>query len=1842
MANITTQSVGQQYWSNQYNALNNGLREAAISVDVVRKLYGITPATPNPSLNSDQQRRLDQAYLKHLQASVAVTSFVNDTQGQMLRMSVTADAIASDATRSLAEREYARQTSATLQQRAIEFLQVKSSESWQVPSSLQYTVDHKILVASATGIVERGTDTSTTTGKVIAAFDTVKNLLSTSLADGAQTVQQLRDIGLNLPNVYELCVGIMGIVTGKVIKELLPTPDIFKGDPVGGKVYKEGAKSIFTVEEDFCKIHLNKSDVKDLFLKYGLADDALFDQMDVMGVDEISLNVSREFFNQALATQAALSSLTETSSLTAAVFDQQVRQATASMSSSTALTATLARELEAAGLEALDGAVFGEDRFSVTNNQLYLHTSAGNQDVVVLASLDFKGKTLSDAGPGEALQLIQIHSIDGQPGSSLVNAALQNADINAHDILLGRGTREIAHLVIAAEFEKTPNGTETNLVNLTINTGDFARLDRPSDATSAGPSGTGNNLVSTGDFTVGANYALLGDVNTVRGNAAVANYVTTDGFRPGNSNLGLNINASTGMGLYISGYYGYGNTDPVYGPVDYSLFGSSLNYAAFGNFSLFPADPLVLDLDGSGVRLTSYGANPVLFDADNDRNAAGQRTMEQMGWMAAGEGMVVHDLNGNGGIDGIDETLSEYYGGVAGSNGSGDAGTQRFTNGFTALKSLDTNADNQFTAADTAWNQLRVWVDANHDGKTDAGELKTFAELGITAINLASNSQSGEVRDGNEVLARGTFTQTVNGVATTKEAIAANFLANPAGSTVTQSGSGVVVATEAGAGNTPAITAFVSQNTLPTVNEVLNAATLNVRNLTGGAGADTLTGDAQANWLAGSLGADYFSAGAGDDVLLIDAADTLVDGGDGLDVAQVIGSQGVTLNLAQSSIEIAVGGEGNDVFIGGGRSTVFVRGGAGNDVIVGGAANDVLSGEDGDDLIDGGAGNDLVRGHRGQDQLLGGAGDDVLDGGLEDDQLTGGAGSDILNGGRGDDVLDGGDGVDVAEYCGSYADYRITRIKDSASGGATFRVVDTRTGRDGADTLTGIEKLSFSDASQVELALGLPLPVKDILTVNSSGAALNRTTTHLLSKTQLLQNDRDWDSDISQLRITEVLEAKGGTVSLTAQGDVLFIPNATYTGVMSFKYRVQDAQNNYAQVVPANGETERMKAVVYLQTSDLPTDPLAVEQWYLSDANVLAAWGTAAEQANGQGYSGKGVTIGQFEPGGLFSVGPEVFNYRHPDLAANADKAWLNTLNASGNSNVPQTFSSHATMVAGVMVAARNNEGGVGVAYNATLAGNYIEGTGLIVDGVDQDLTNALAKFKNYDVVNNSWGSTSNFDIKVVPTGRLENGILDAVSNGRNGLGTAIVMGAGNDRAHGANTNTNSLTANRAVITTGSINTPADVGVLQQNYLPFSNPGASILVTAPGSNIDSTSFELISDSGSTFGDQYKTSQGTSFAAPIVSGIIALMLEANPALGYRDIQTILAMSATQINDPNGTDWTYNAAKNWNSGGMHVSHDYGFGKVDALAAVRLAETWHDQNTIWNEQSKTASSGMLNAAIPDGAGVLTKTLSMTAGLTLESAQVTLELDHQRWGDLIIKLISPSGTESVLVNRPGKAPGSATTDTGDAGTGTLSFSFNTTHVRGEQSVGNWTLQVFDAAAGGAANAGILKNWTLDLYGAQADNNDLYVYTNEFASTVGRATLTDSNGGTDILNASAVTGNSIIKLNGAVSTIAGKALTINGDIEQVIGGDGNDTLVGGTISNVLRGGRGNDNLDGGANSDWIEGGLGNDTLTGGADNDLFVIGREAGTTDSGRHAGLACQCSDTGPRCRPAGRRAG
>jgi Ca2+-binding RTX toxin-like protein len=178
-----------------------------------------------------------------------------------------------------------------------------------------------------------------------------------------------------------------------------------------------------------------------------------------------------------------------------------------------------------------------------------------------------------------------------------------------------------------------------------------------------------------------------------------------------------------------------------------------LNLALLAGFGGEPAgtDPLVLDLDGDGLELTRPDAANVYFDIDHDGFS------ERTAWVGGDDGFLARDLNGNGKIDDITELFGDNS-----------------TTGFSTLAMLDSNHDGKINAADTDFATLRVWRDLNGDGVTDAGELKTLAETGITEISLAVTTPAhGSVR-GNTVTAEATFTRSDGTTSTIADVILQN------------------------------------------------------------------------------------------------------------------------------------------------------------------------------------------------------------------------------------------------------------------------------------------------------------------------------------------------------------------------------------------------------------------------------------------------------------------------------------------------------------------------------------------------------------------------------------------------------------------------------------------------------------------------------------------------------------------------------------------------------------------------------------------------------------------------------------------------------------------------------------------------------------------------------------------------------------------------------------------------------------------------------------------------------------------------------------------------------------
>jgi len=167
--------------------------------------------------------------------------------------------------------------------------------------------------------------------------------------------------------------------------------------------------------------------------------------------------------------------------------------------------------------------------------------------------------------------------------------------------------------------------------------------------------------------------------------------------------------------------------------------------------------------------------------------------------------------------------------------------------------------------------------------------------------------------------------------------------------------------------------------------------------ISGGASDDLLDGGAGSDVLVGGLGADALSGGGDADYLLIDGADTVIDGGAGFDSAFVQTAAPVTLDMGASSIEWVQGHAGNDVFDAAGQtSAVYIYGMGGDDMLTGSAFGDYLDGGDGTDTLSGGDGADLMLGNGGVDILRGEGGDDSLIELGGDSVIDGGAGFDSL------------------------------------------------------------------------------------------------------------------------------------------------------------------------------------------------------------------------------------------------------------------------------------------------------------------------------------------------------------------------------------------------------------------------------------------------------------------------------------------------------------------------------------------------------------------------------------------------------------------------------------------------------------------------------------------------------------------------------------------------------------------------------------------------------------------------------------------------------------------------------
>lgn len=589
-----------------------------------------------------------------------------------------------------------------------------------------------------------------------------------------------------------------------------------------------------------------------------------------------------------------------------------------------------------------------------------------------------------------------------------------------------------------------------------------------------------------------------------------------------------------------------------------------------------------------------------------------------------------------------------------------------------------------------------------------------------------------------------------------------------------------------------------------------------------------------------------------------------------------------------------------------------------------------------------------------------------------------------------------------------------------------------------------------------------------------------------------------------------------------------------------------------------------------------PNDPLYASQWHLSLIGRLGFSGSnfLGLERIWADYTGSGIAFGIWDDG---------TQNTHWDLNDNYDASKHLTINGTLNNGQPITVDDgHGSSAAGLIVAESNGQGGVGVSFNSKITGIRIFGGADDINESWDRYLQTLDSLGNFDVTNHSYGGFPSFYVD----GDIAK-FRHSVETGRSGLGTINVKSAGNDDVDG---NGDSLDASRFTITVGALESTGQVTW-------YSTYGSHLLVSAPAGSVTT---DLLGNyagyNGLLNGDYTNQFGGTSAAGPITAGVIGLMLDANPDLGWRDVQNILAYSASgtgslyssNTNNENFS-WKWNGANNWNGGGLHYSEDYGYGVVNAFTAVRFSEVWGvlypTAATSSNEASITSGNLNINSAIAD-LSTLTYNFTINQDISLEHVSLNLNFTHSYIEDLRISLISPNGTEMSIYNGSTGSPNTANNG--------FDYTFGIDGFRGESSVGTWTIKISDVVSG---DSGFLDSANFTAFGSTPSSNNVYTYTDEVFSVLsksgqsGRLTLTDSNSGSDWINASAMWKDVTLNLNvGATSTMSSSNFLRIDDstlIENAITGDGNDFLIGNNSDNILMGMRGNDTLIGADGTDY-------------------------------------------------------
>lgn len=595
----------------------------------------------------------------------------------------------------------------------------------------------------------------------------------------------------------------------------------------------------------------------------------------------------------------------------------------------------------------------------------------------------------------------------------------------------------------------------------------------------------------------------------------------------------------------------------------------------------------------------------------------------------------------------------------------------------------------------------------------------------------------------------------------------------------------------------------------------------------------------------------------------------------------------------------------------------------------------------------------------------------------------------------------------------------------------------------------------------------------------------------------------------------------------------------TSTGVIT-GFPTEAAVYNNMSLIATKGGTYTQIGPFSLSVTG---DPLFNYQWHLlntGQSNFATNGGTSGFDLNlGEAYNGRVTGVGV-----SVAVSDSGMDLTHEDLDDNLFDLHKNYFLDSPFIGSPQPRSregDHGTSVAGIIAAEGwNNIGIRGVAPGASVAGfRYIGSLGDAERVLDQASGPYYLFNYSYGYGFTNYNFSFDFDY--------QDQLLQGYISGRLGAGQVYVKSAGNSYrecdfysssyyliedvgicfSHNANVDTDNVTIPMIVV--GAMNANGQKS-------SYSSVGSSLWVSAFGGEYGSTDpailtidqrgcangYSRTAASGTDFMkgldplnsdcDYTHTFNGTSSAAPMVSGIVALMMEANPSLTARDIKHILAVTATKVSDPSFSSapphenseffelagHTYEQGFVTNAAGYSFHNWFGFGLVNGDAAVAMAKTytstWGSLNVLNSDFSNSIYKTTVNGSIPDASATgRSSSIFVNNSLTIEHVQIMINVLHGRPGDLGVELTSPSGTKSILLNInnsfliPNDSGGSPVwvADLTDMVLASNAF-------YGESSRGLWTVKVIDGLGGNtgteyddaSSQTGTLVDWAINISG--------------------------------------------------------------------------------------------------------------------------------------------------------------